>query len=302
MESWLKAGLSLRLSLKLNCLFHSRLNSRKSLVSQWITQMSEALVKRLEFDSSTFYRSPQDAILSKLGADAKLFRYTVLPIILPNGRVVVDVEYDKLEGLSMKTFTLSADQLKATGRVNEYTFDVDGRTACVSLRSVPKGAKLRVRLEPFKDKTGGFIYSGVRVLSPLHSYSTVVRKQVGSVGSSAIGEVHEVKPGQAVHEVLTEEESIEHYKFEVKEHEALSRIINLVVEYEFSKMKRVADVGYLTRVDCLPKEGCSGVVHVISQRISWMILYYPFGSGVITGEELEGIKRWMEVDQSNLIY
>ena len=256
-------------------------------------------LKRLEFDSSTFYRSPQDAILSKRGADAKLFRYTVLPIILPNGRVVVDVEYDKLEGLSMKTFTLSPDQLKATGRVNEYTFDVDGRTACVSLRSVPRGGKLRVRLEPFKDKTGGFIYSGVRVLSPLHSYSTVVRKQVGSVGSNVVS--GEVKQGE-VHEVMSEEESIEHYKFEVKEHEALSRIINLVVEYEFAKMKRVADVGYLTRVESLPKEGCSGVIHVISQRVSWMILYYPFGSGVISGEELEGIKRWMEVDRGNLIY
>lgn len=249
---------------------------------------------RLSFVNEIFQRDPIAAIRSRLGQGTDIVDYRVQSIILPGCKIIVDVDYNKIETSTLKTLYVKSKDLRRIetqpGTIEgQYMVTVNGINVNMVIEDEMK-EEMPIKL--YSHNVPGICqYMGMVLDSPLHAYSTLT-----PISAWPIIDSNE-KPGK---EWFTEAETIANYKMEAACFDELRSVNNVKLVKSFTECEDNRTTGYVIAYDQLPDETINGHIIIVPRRKSNLLFYYPTTSNVIYDDEMKFIKSFMKFDQTNL--
>ena len=249
---------------------------------------------RLSFVNEIFQRDPMGAIRSRLGQGTDVIDYRVQSIILPGCKIVVDVDYNKIETSTFRTLYVKSKDLRKIetqpGTIEgQYMVSVNGINVNLVIEDEIRD-EMPIKLYSH-NIPGVCQYMGMVLDSPLHGYSTLT-----PVSAWPIIETNE-KGGK---EWFTESETVANYKLEASAFDELRSVNNVKLVKSFTECDDNRTTGYVISYTQLPDEAINGHIIIVPRRKSDLLFYYPTASNIIYEDEMTFIKGFMRFDQTNL--
>ena len=259
------------------------------------------LSERLLVRNELFQFDPLKYIRSLVGEEVTNISYTVNDVILPDGKIVVDVKYDKLLVPSLKTVYVNVNDLKRMGTENKkYIFNYIDNPIYLYISPIKlrNATSIPVTIWPYTRKDTFYSYTARLKPEPLHAYSTIVSSEYN------IDKVHAalkyVDEGEGK-ELYDEKQTVEAYKTEIANFESLININSIKVIKKFDETKNSnACSGFVMSYTVLPDAEINGHIIIIEHRRSDLLFYYPNNSNMIYESEIQFIKEFMKFDKTNL--
>lgn len=254
---------------------------------------------RIVANNEIFSSNPEAYIKSIFGNEITNLSYKILDIILPNDRIIIDVQYDKIYKPTLETIYIKISDLQPYGLNSNtaYIFEYKGLPVYLNAKINQYKDKIPVRIYPY-DK-GDKYYSYVALIenNPLHAYATIVKNDYRFGGDAKIPEPSRI----GTKELYDEEKTIENYKNEIKKFDELKIINTIKLIKSFDQtLDSNSYTGFVIDYNHLPNKLINGHIIIIPKRKSNLLFYYPNSSNPIYPNEIEFIKRFMKFDQSNL--
>ena len=256
---------------------------------------------RIQAASESFFIDPEAYIKSLIGIGARIIKWTKNSIIMSNSKIIIDVLYEKPDISPIVTYYVKPSELKSlSGSDTQFIFEKDG--VPVSLVIVDpdllKQKKIALQINP----TGGkrfYKYLAIPIDEPLHAYSTITRNEYGLPSVDAF--IRADHPKVTRKELYKMPETKSAYMEAIGHFDLLKSINNLREIKKFDETKNAdSSTGFLIHAKDLPNESIFGCIIITPHRISDIIFYSPNSSQIITADELNFIKKFVEFDKSNL--
>ena len=241
--------------------------------------------------ADVYHRDPETNIKNHFGNDIKILNYEELNEILPNNYIKIKVEYENLDLNPLITRYIKKKDLKVLNKSrDEYIAKIEGENVYFKItEKVPE--VFPVIIFPVLNKKEFYRYSGLVAAKSeiLHAWSSLTNN---------IFKVPEVK-SKPFKEIYTKDQTLTNYKRMILKIEDLKHITqieektNMEIDENSSIFKAyILDVKYLKE-----NQGC---VVIITQRMSSLILWYPFKGSGLNSETVRFIQDFIMFDKSNL--
>lgn len=259
------------------------------------------LSERFLVDSELFQSAPEAYIKNLLGDEIQNMTYHVSDIIFPEGRIVVDVHYDKLLAPLLKTIYVDVNELKQMNQLqNSYIFEygpekLPVRLICSSM-VLKKYKQLPVIIHAYNKQDEYYHYIARPLREPLHAYTTIVSSHYNI--DTILPLLEDAPPGK---ELYTEEETLKAYTNEITKFDMFKSINTIKIIKSFDETKNSNDyTGFIISYDKLPDISITGHIIINDHRRSNLLFYFPNTSNMIYEDEIVFIKKFMKYDASNL--
>lgn len=261
------------------------------------------LSERLLVDSELFQSAPEAYIKNLLGDEIQNMTYHVSDVIFPEGRIVVDVHYDKLLAPLLKTIYVDVNELKQMNQLqNSYIFEygpekIPVRLIC-STMVLKKYKRLPVIIHAYNKQDEYYHYIARPLREPLHAYTTIISSHYNI---DTVLPTLKTEQTDKLKELYTEEETIKAYTDEIAKFDMFKSINTIKVIKSFDETKNSNDyTGFIISYDKLPDISITGHIIIHDHRKSNLLFYFPNTSNMIYEDEIRFIKEFMKYDATNL--
>lgn len=295
-----------------------------------MNQVNQSL--RLSINYHYFNAHPVRAIKQLIGQNATLISYKQNSVVSWDGNVIVDIVYRSIPIDQFSIYYVKQSEIKhLIPNSEKYITTINGCNVKLNnpkLNQFKEWLPIRIKksmindtdsyeeyytqsiddtnTNELKNNSGGLAnYFGTTVNNPMNSLITPLNlitnnNEYISTGFNITLPEKLYPDNFKPKELYTLDETIKYYRQVVQSLPAISIIQDIEQSDKLPENQSMETIGYLIDVKLLDTcDTLKGVILIQPKRICSLILYYPTNTYTISHEEIESIKKFVQMDQIN---
>lgn len=272
---------------------------------------------RLEIPYFIYSQNPTQSIKQLLGQNITIISHSSSDIITDNDSMIVDVEYTSIPFSLLKIYYVNVSELKRLiPNCEKYVAVINGCNVKISSPKLKEFSKvLPIKIKPTLPNNyssagqldSQFSYYGTTVNNPMNSICSPL-KYINHAFEPF--ETEEIKPiytpefknelDKRLQDKQYLEETEKYYKQALNSFNILSSVDRVTSDIKNFSECKMGTTGYIIPFELIPLDkDINGVILIQSKRIPNYVLFYPTKNFLISVEELNSLKSFLQQDKEN---